>query len=54
VNLQKVPGTLVKSCIFNSSCVLQNLVKCIENRRKFRKMQTQFFWIAGEKYYHFC
>jgi hypothetical protein len=30
------------------------LVNCIENRRKIIKMQTQFFWIRGEKSHNFC
>jgi hypothetical protein len=48
VNLQKVPGTLVKSSFLNSKTVLLNFVNCVENQRKIRKMQTQFCWIPGE------
>jgi hypothetical protein len=29
-------------------------VNCVENHRKFRKMQDQFCWIPGELYYNFC
>jgi hypothetical protein len=49
VILQKVPRALVKSCNFNSICDLLNLVNSVENRRKIRKMQTQFCCIPGEK-----
>jgi hypothetical protein len=30
------------------------LVNCIENHRKIRKMQTQFYWIRCELCYNFC
>jgi hypothetical protein len=53
MNLQKVLGTLVKSCIFNSSCVFLNLVNSVENCSKIRKIQTQFCWIPRGKYYNF-
>jgi hypothetical protein len=33
VNLQKVPGTLVKSSFLNSKTVRLNLVNCVENNR---------------------
>jgi hypothetical protein len=45
---------LSAKCISNSVCKLLKLVKFVENRRKFRKVQTQFFWIRGEDYYIFC
>jgi hypothetical protein len=47
-------GAFVKSCNFNSICDLLNLVNFVENRRQIRKMQTQFCWMSGEKYYNFC
>jgi hypothetical protein len=40
------PGASTQNCISNSICKLLNLVKCVENRRKFRKMKTQFFWFV--------
>jgi hypothetical protein len=30
------------------------LVNCVENRRKFRKIQNRFFWIRCEISYNFC
>jgi hypothetical protein len=54
VNRQKIPGVLVKSWNFNSTCVLLIFVKSIENRRNIRKIQTQFCWIFREKSYNFC
>jgi hypothetical protein len=39
----------VQKWISNSIVVLQNLVNCVENRKKFRKMQTQFCWLRREK-----
>jgi hypothetical protein len=51
---QKFLGTLVKSSFLNSTCVWLKLVKCIENHRKFRKIQTQFCSTPGEKPYNFC
>jgi hypothetical protein len=33
---------------------LLNLVNSVENCRKIRKMQNQFCWTPGEKYYNFC
>jgi hypothetical protein len=54
VNLQKVPGTLVKSSFLNSKTVWLNLIKCVEHCRKIKKMQIQFFWTPDEKYYNFC
>jgi hypothetical protein len=54
VNPQEVPGALVKGCDFNSSCDLLSFVNSVENRRKIRKVQTQFCWIPDEKYYNFC
>jgi hypothetical protein len=54
VNLQKVPGTLVKISFLNSKTVWLNFVNCVENHRKNRKMQTLFCWVPGEKQYNFC
>jgi hypothetical protein len=51
---QIFPGASAQNCIFNSIPHFLKLVKCVENRRKFRKMQTQFFWIRCEEYYNFC
>jgi hypothetical protein len=45
---------LARSYIFNSMLHLQKLVKCVENRRKFRKMPNKFCWIRCGKYYNFC
>jgi hypothetical protein len=42
-NLSRDPGANI---ISNSTWVLLILVNCVENRRKFRKMQTQFFGFA--------
>jgi hypothetical protein len=47
-------GASVQNCNFNSIPNLLKLVKCVENRRKFRKMQTQFCWIRCEEYYNSC
>jgi hypothetical protein len=47
----KVPGAKIN---FNSVYKLLKLVKCVENHRKFRKLQNQFFWICCEEYYNFC
>jgi hypothetical protein len=54
VKYQKVSGALAKSCNFNSISDLLNLVNCIENSRKIRKMQTQFCGFRCEIYYNFC
>jgi hypothetical protein len=54
VNLQKLPGASAQNCNFNSVADLQKLVKCVENRIKFRKMQNQFCRIHGGKHYNFC
>jgi hypothetical protein len=43
----------VQKYIFYSVADLQKLVKYVENRRKFRKLQNQFFWILCEEYYNF-
>jgi hypothetical protein len=51
---QFFPGASTQNCIFNSIPNLLKLVKCVENRRKFRKIQTQFSWILCEEYYNFC
>jgi hypothetical protein len=48
------PVASAQSYIFNSILHLLKLVKCVEIRRKFRKMQTQFCWIRCAKYYNFC
>jgi hypothetical protein len=47
-------GASAQNCISNSICKLLNLVKCVENHIKFRKMQTQLCWINCEEYYNFC
>jgi hypothetical protein len=39
-------GAGLQKQISNSTCVLLILVNCVEHRRKFRKMQTQFFGFA--------
>jgi hypothetical protein len=39
-NVLNISRSLGAKWIFNSSCELLKLVKCLENRRKFRKMQT--------------
>jgi hypothetical protein len=49
-----IPVASPQSYIFNSILHLLKLVKCVEIRRKFRKMQTQFCWICCAKYYNFC
>jgi hypothetical protein len=54
VKYWKIPGTPVQNLISNSICALLILVKSIENRRKFKTMQTQFCWTPGEKLYNFC
>jgi hypothetical protein len=54
VNLQKLPGASAQNCNFNSVPIFLKLVKCVENHRKFRKMQTQFCWMPGKNYYNFC
>jgi hypothetical protein len=41
------------SWIFNSVADLQKLVKCVEHRRNFRKLQNQFCWIRCEESYNF-
>jgi hypothetical protein len=51
---QKFSGTPVKNWIFNSVAVLLKLVKSGENRRKTKKLQTQFCWIPWDKPYNFC
>jgi hypothetical protein len=50
----KLPGVLSQKGNFNSICDLLNLVNAMENRRNIIKMQTQFFWIPGERYDNFC
>jgi hypothetical protein len=47
-------GSSVQKGNFNSIAILLELVKSLENRRNFRKLQTQFFYIPGEEYYNFC
>jgi hypothetical protein len=42
VKVGKELGALVQKNIFNSIAILLELVKYLENRRKFRKLQTQF------------
>jgi hypothetical protein len=54
VKYWKVPGACAKVGFSNSTCLLMNLVNSVENRRKIIKMQIQFCWIPGEKYYNFC
>jgi hypothetical protein len=44
----------VQNIISNSTCLLLILVNSVENRRKNRKMQTQFGWFRCEKSYNFC
>jgi hypothetical protein len=39
----------MKVGFLNSTCVWLKLVNSIENRRKLGQMQTQYFWILGEK-----
>jgi hypothetical protein len=46
-------GVCPQACNFNFKVPLLILVKCVENRRKIRKIQTQFCWIRGEKSYNF-
>jgi hypothetical protein len=43
VRAKKFPGTSVQNRILNSEPFWLNLVKCLENRTKTIKMQTQFF-----------
>jgi hypothetical protein len=54
VNLKNFPGACSKVGFLNSKCFVQDLRKSVENRIKFRKMHTKFFWIHGEKPYNFC
>jgi hypothetical protein len=54
VRNQKLPRTFVQNKFLNSEADLLILVKCVENYREIRKMQTQFCWIPGEKHYNFC
>jgi hypothetical protein len=54
VRSRTFPGTPVQKWISNSIAILQNLVNCVENRRKFRKMQAQFCWVRFERSYNFC
>jgi hypothetical protein len=54
VEAEKFQGPWLQNRISNSTCVLQILVKFVENHRKLREMQNQFCWIPGEKYYKFC
>jgi hypothetical protein len=44
-------GMVVKS---RGICEIQRIRKSLENRRNFRKLQDQFYWIRGEEYYNFC
>jgi hypothetical protein len=50
----KLSGAGLQKGISNSTCVLLILVNSVENRRKIRKMQTQFCWLLFEKSYNFC
>jgi hypothetical protein len=47
-------GSPTQKSNFNSIAILLELVKSLENRRKFEKLQTQFFYIPGEEHYNFC
>jgi hypothetical protein len=49
----KLSGAGLQKWISNSKAILLNLVNCVENRRKIRKIQTQFWWIRCEKSYNF-
>jgi hypothetical protein len=44
----KVPGACLKICSEVVFDLLLKLVKCVENRRQYRIMQTQFCWIRAE------
>jgi hypothetical protein len=46
---QVFPGSFVRS---KGRCV--TLLNCVENRRKFKNLQNQFFWIRCDEYYNFC
>jgi hypothetical protein len=48
------PGALVQKETPIVKTVLLFLVNCVENHRKFRKMQGQFCSIRGELFYNFC
>jgi hypothetical protein len=50
---QFFPGTSAQNCNFNSKFNLLILVNSVENSGKLRKMQNQFCWIHGGKYYNF-
>jgi hypothetical protein len=52
-NPQTEGTSVLQNSFFHNKAVWLKLVKCIENCRTFRKMQTQFFWISGEKQYNF-
>jgi hypothetical protein len=54
VRFQIFAGSLARKSNFNSKRFILELVKSLENRRNFRKLQTQFFYIPGEEYYNFC
>jgi hypothetical protein len=41
-------GALAQKCFSNSICKLLKLVNSVENRRKIKKMQTQFCWFRCE------
>jgi hypothetical protein len=48
--IYEIWGPVRKSVSSRSRVKMLNLVKCIENCRKFRKMQTQFCWTPCEKH----
>jgi hypothetical protein len=48
VTLWKILGVCLKVCSEIVFDLLQKLVKCVEIRRKFRKLQNKFCWICGE------
>jgi hypothetical protein len=48
------PGASAQKYFSNSVPFWLKLVKCVENRRKFRKIQNQFCWLSCYEYYNFC
>jgi hypothetical protein len=54
VILYEILRTRLKDGSSIVNTLLQKLVKCVEIRRKFRKLQNKFCWLRGEKYYSFC
>jgi hypothetical protein len=52
-NLEIFPGSDSQKVTQIVKADSLNLVNCVENHRKFRKMQGQFCWIRGELFYNF-